>query len=367
VETAAKALEWPEERLVEVERSVEIALEDLERLAKKYRLPKPTLLMPEPLPGERYPPRVIDDFRLHADAQQEPLTLATRIRVENAYELIDLMSEVNDADEEVAPRPNLPGYHLGDDAERAAANERGRIAPALDEQLAWDAPKDAFLHWREVIEAEEVVVHKVPFQEESVRGFALYKNGYGLIAVDSNDDYRPRVFTLFHEYAHLLLRASGISDQNRQVPIERWCNRFAATFLMPRDCFLREYRLLFPEGGPPSEWQVSRMSVRFQVSKSAVAIRFEELGLAAAGFYDRLKAEWQQRGRKRGGGGGNTDQIDVELGRFGTTHVSVVNEALGRGIIDRIEAQYALDVPHEHFPALMAAARKRHQAYGPAR
>ena len=57
----------------------------------------------------------------------------------------------------------------------------------------------------------------------------------------------------------------------------------------------------------------------------------------------------------------------MELGRFGTTHVSTIGAALERGIIDRLEAQYALDVPPDHLAALTAAAKARHQAYGPPR
>jgi len=97
------------------------------------------------------------------------------------------------------------------------------------------------------------------------------------------------------------------------------------------------------------------------------AIRFEETQLAAPGFYDRLRAEWGQLTPRQQRGNTDHNQIDIELGRLGTTHVSAINEALERGIIDRLEARYALDVPLEHLPQLIVAARTRHQAYGPPR
>lgn len=365
-ELAAELLEWPLERLVALERAEEIALDELECLGTKYKISTATLLMPEALPPDRYLPRKLTDFRLHADAEREPLSLKTQLRIENAYELIELMAEVNEEDEELAPRPSIPGYGLTDDAERAARLERARIGLDVDAQLGWEKAREAFLHWREVIEAADIVVHKVSMPESTVRGFALWRDGYGLIAANSSDDHPARVFTLWHEYAHLLLRTGGISDQNRQSPTERWCNQFAAHFLMPADRFRQEYNLLFPYGGLADDWRVARMAGRFKVSKSAAAIRFEELGLASAGFYDRLKAEWdkQSRRQRRGPTDGN-DQIDVELGRFGTTHVTLVGAALERGIIDRLEAQYALDIPPDHLTELTAAARARHLAYGP--
>jgi Zn-dependent peptidase ImmA (M78 family) len=136
---------------------------------------------------------------------------------------------------------------------------------------------------------------------------------------------------------------------------------------MPAEEFRAKYALEFPHGGPPSDHQVGRMALCFKVSKSAVAIRFEEVGLAAKGFYDRLRAGWNEPSARKRRGGKERDQIDIELGRLGTTHVSAIATAVERGIIDRLEARYALDVPIEHLPALRAAARVRHEAYGPAR
>jgi hypothetical protein len=136
---------------------------------------------------------------------------------------------------------------------------------------------------------------------------------------------------------------------------------------MPADGFIEQYRLRFSPQNPPSDSQVSTMAKLFHVSKSATAIRFEELQLATAGFYDRLKAEWGKLTPHQQRGNTEHDQIDIELGRLGTTHVSAINEALERGIIDRLEARYALDVPLEHLPQLIVAARTRHQAYGPPR
>ena len=364
IQEAAKRLEWSVDRLEALEHAAEISVDDLDRIATKYRVSTATLLMPEPLPADRYPPRAIGDFRLHAHAEEEPLSVKTQTYVENAFELIELLDEINDADQDLAARPLLPFCELVDDAGRAASRERGRIGAAVEVQLGWETDKEAFLRWREIIEAQEIFTHKLAMSEKYVRGFAIYQKGYGLIGINSNDDYRARIFTLFHEYAHILLRTGGISDQNRQVPIERWCNQFAANFLMPAAAFLHQFRLMFPDG-EASDWSVGRMAKLFKVSKAATAIRFEELELAAVGFYDRLQAEWKLPPKRKGGSG--TDSVDVDLGRYGTTHVGVISQALQRGVIDPLEAQYALNVPPRNLTALTAAARARHLAYGPAR
>jgi Zn-dependent peptidase ImmA (M78 family) len=245
--------------------------------------------------------------------------------------------------------------------------ERARIGLPIGAQIGWETAKEAFLRWREVVEGQHVIVHKTTLHEASVRGFAIFARGYGFMAVDSADDYRARVFTLFHEYGHLLLRRSGISDQNRHVKTERWCNQFAAAFLMPAEAFKRQHALVCSEGPPASEHQVRKMANCFKASLSAVAIRFEELGLAPQGFYNRLRAEWKVRKPGKGGGPSDLSQADIELGRLGTTQVSAISRALDRGLINQLEAHYALGVPIDHLPALTAATRARLRAYGPAR
>ena len=168
VEQAAARLEWPEDRVLEAERAGSISVEDLDKLASGYRISTATLIMPGPLPADRYPSRAIEDFRLHARAVQEPLTMATQIKVENAFELIDLLAEVNDADVAVAPRPLLPTCDLEEDPQRVATRERGRIGLPVAAQLGWETDKEAFFRWREVVEAQEILVQKTTLHEVSV-------------------------------------------------------------------------------------------------------------------------------------------------------------------------------------------------------
>jgi Zn-dependent peptidase ImmA (M78 family) len=59
------------------------------------------------------------------------------------------------------------------------------------------------------------------------------------------------VYTLIREYAHLLIRRPGISDQNPRNPVEAFCNRFEAAFLMPIEA-LRRLLPVWPEH--PSDW-----------------------------------------------------------------------------------------------------------------
>ena len=67
-----------------------------------------------------------------------------------------------------------------------------------------------------------------------VRGICLAEFPLPAI-VFTKESPSAQAFTLVHEFAHVLLKASGIFgelERNAQA-VERWCNRFAGAFLMP--------------------------------------------------------------------------------------------------------------------------------------
>jgi Zn-dependent peptidase ImmA (M78 family) len=98
----------------------------------------------------------------------------------------------------------------------------------------------------------------------------------------------PGQYTLIHEYAHLLARRPGISDLNRRNPVEVWCNRFAAAFLMPIIA-LRQVLPNWPDR--PQEWPdatIHAAARSLNVSAQALAIRLEDLGRAHEGLNRRF-------------------------------------------------------------------------------
>ena len=76
--------------------------------------------------------------------------------------------------------------------------------------------------------------------KDNIRGFGASDDYAPLVAV--NTAYHPtaRIFTLFHEVAHLLTRTdaacqSFVFPDQQYGSIERWCERFAAAYLLPKE------------------------------------------------------------------------------------------------------------------------------------
>ena len=73
------------------------------------------------------------------------------------------------------------------------------------------------------------------FRTEFVDGFSLVHDQFPVIYLNNSRPHVRQIFSLFHELAHLLLGENGITRgiSLSGGQIERFCNQFAAEFLVP--------------------------------------------------------------------------------------------------------------------------------------
>jgi hypothetical protein len=129
---------------------------------------------------------------------------------------------------------------------------------------------------------------------EEFRGFTLADDVAPLIVVNTNEDsLGGQFFTFFHEVSHVVLRSTGISDEDpRVVPAVDLRSQFTASVD------------LTPE--------LQRLSDRYLCSTLVILLKLRKLGLVAAQGFDaiyRTEAERVQevftlrRAQAAGGGG----------------------------------------------------------------
>src|SRR5262249_38324902 len=156
---------------------------------------------------------------------------------------VELLAQIRQHDPDLFAAPAIRSYPASRSAIEVAAEERRLFGVSLDMQMGWPTPPQAFRYWRHQVERAGVFVQIIDLGPENLcRGFTIFdERGIPAAVINGQDSEGPaRTFTLFHEYAHLLIRKPGVSDQNRKNATEKWCNEFAAYFLMPPDKFKQD-------------------------------------------------------------------------------------------------------------------------------
>jgi Zn-dependent peptidase ImmA (M78 family)/transcriptional regulator with XRE-family HTH domain len=141
----------------------------------------------------------------------------------------------------------------------------------------------------------------------SVRGICIYADPLPIIVFGSESP-AAQSFTLSHELAHVALRESGIIGpvRKKSADTEKWCDQFAASFLMARDMIRT---IIGPMPNKPadsiSDDDLTRYANIFRVSRHAMLIRLVHLGYVKEDFYwnnkkskfDKEEADYKQYGR----------------------------------------------------------------------
>ncbi|MGH9651146.1 MAG: ImmA/IrrE family metallo-endopeptidase, partial [Terriglobales bacterium] len=127
------------------------------------------------------------------------------------------------------------------DADSLADAQRSLIGVTVAEQRGWKDERAGLRAWRLAVERRGIFVLQLPMSKAEVRAFSLSQPP-PFIVLNQSDFVRSRVFSLWHEYAHVLLGTgaicmpgSGRRAMEQAAAIEVFCNRFAGAFLVPGD------------------------------------------------------------------------------------------------------------------------------------
>lgn len=212
------------------------SLAQARRMVTLYKRPLAIFFLPEPPRG--FTP--LRDFRTIsglARPQESPrLAIETRRAHQRREAALELAASLGEP-----PRAFGLTAALSRDPRTVAADLRALLGVSLDVQFSWRGQYAALNGWKAAVEQAGALV----FQTESLplreaRGFSLALFPLPVVALNSKDTVRGRIFTLMHELAHIVLRSSGVCDLHDHVGstrdvdrVEVFCNRVAGAVLMP--------------------------------------------------------------------------------------------------------------------------------------
>lgn len=147
---------------------------------------------------------------------------------------------------------------------------------------------------------------------DEFNGFALSDPVAPLVFVNNADYKASQMFTFAHEFGHLMLGESGVSDDSVGIESapsnEAWCDRFAAELLVPADDLAREASA----SGATLEDDLQRLARHYKVSSLVVLRRLRTAELISSADYRRLFERerarfeaWRSAQREQASSGGN--------------------------------------------------------------
>jgi Zn-dependent peptidase ImmA (M78 family)/transcriptional regulator with XRE-family HTH domain len=226
-----------------------------------------------------------------------------------------------------------------EDIDRFALRAREHFSITLtDQQEAKDA-RAFYSTVRRKIEEKGILVIQDTFPREDGSGFCLAHHSHPLIVINTLQQTRARrLFTLVHELAHVLMEKTGISDPFvRANAIERRCNRFAGSFLVPKSyaSVLLGSSVTMDPNVDDVRWAAGKL----KISQEATVLRLEQIQLYKSGSH----ANWlslvdnDNPDFSEGGGGGKPPaQEKVKLAKYGFQFAKVFKHLLDEGRISEI-------------------------------
>lgn len=324
----------------------------LEKLARTiYKRPLAAFFLPKP-PEE---PPLPEDFRTLPRDKRKPFSPKTRLAIRRARRLQSLATELANSLNREIPSP-IEKANLSDNPEVVGNRIRMQLGVKIQTQFSWKNEAEALNEWKKAVGKRGVFVFQIGMPLEETRGFSLTEGEFPAIVLNLSDAINGRIFSLFHEYGHLLLNDSGICDMgdqdylsNQGKLIEKFCNHFAGAILVRKDALINH--MLIKSSGYRSHWPdeiLKELAKSFKVSQEVILRRLVILSWAGEDFYKRKHEEWKTTEYRRGGGRRNPPKECVR--KNGIPFVSLVLESHRKEKITYSDVADYLEISLKHLP-----------------
>jgi Zn-dependent peptidase ImmA (M78 family)/transcriptional regulator with XRE-family HTH domain len=323
----------------------------LERTAKALHRPPQVFFLPAPPTAEDFPVRRRSAIGGSTDADGSELAAFRRAnRVQGLSKWI--LESTTSSEERTAARVAFPP--VDSSPETFSAQMRSWLEWDTVKQVKQTSKAAVFNLLRAALEDAGIVTLLSNYGKEAGQGFSLPDADAPLIFVNSAYDLSSvRTYTLLHELAHLA-RGDSSLHHGANLRIERYCERFAAAFLMPSKhlaSYLSKGVVAKYDKNDPE--RVRLVSNRYRCSWKSAELRLIELGFADKSLSLKMGNEV-----KEGGGPGAEPQTtDIRrIAEFGTNFARLVKEARDQNLIAQLDAMRYLRVNSDQLASVFTRA-----------
>lgn len=331
-------------------------LKQLENLAKTVKRPLAVFFLPEP-PKEKPLPR---DYRMLPNKEGK-FDKKTILAIRRARRLQKIGKELAD-NLNANPVKTLSPVRSSENPAKKAQEYRKEFNLDENVQKKFATPYEIFYFLRDVIEDKNIIVFQIPMPVEDARGFALVDDYPAIIVVNSKDSIEARIFTLMHEFGHVLLNESGISMPENTLfiknaeNIEKWCNDFSSAFLLPEtianEAFTHNKSVL------TETTTLNKLSRTYKVSKTMLLYNMLKMGFISKSHYEEIIKRFSKPSEKGKKKGFRTSADKQCLNEKGQRFVSLVANNMEKGLITHSEALDYLSIKAKNLDKVVGRAKK---------
>ena len=333
-------------------------LVQLKELSKLYKRPLASFFLSKPKEEKPLP----NDYRF-LPGRTDIFDKKTILAIRKSRSLQGISRELSlNIRYETAPK--VRKVVLTDNPELIAAEYRKLFDLNLETQRKIKDAYRLFSYLRDVLEDSNVLVFQFSMPVEDARGFALADDLPSIAVINSKDTIEARLFTLMHEFGHILLGETVIDIPDESLKnrnnVERWCNAFSSSFLLPeesaRALFIRYHDRL-------TETDIlNSLSRKYKVSKATLLIKMLELNYISNQEFEEVMSRYV-----REGAGKKTEEkkkmIRVTsdqrcLSEMGNKFVSLVANNFDKEFITYGDALSYLSIKSKNFDRVLEKARK---------
>ena len=257
----------------------------------------------------------------------------------------------------------IPNFPISNNPLELADKYRTEFKLTIEQQAKLKTPYELLNLLRDIIEDKNILVFQISMHIEDARGFAIADETPAIIVVNSKDQIEARIFSLMHEFGHIILKESGISlPENALIekspePVEKWCNEFASAFLLPKSVA----KSIFDENKATltETKTLDKLSRKYKLSKAMILYNMLKLEYISYVEYGRTLERYKPKPIEAKKAKIFAPSADKKcLSEKGQKFVSLVINNMEKGLITHSEALGYLSLKSRNLEKVASKAKK---------
>ncbi|PKP60482.1 MAG: hypothetical protein CVT88_02845 [Candidatus Altiarchaeales archaeon HGW-Altiarchaeales-1] len=333
-------------------------LRQLKELSLAFNMPLAAFLLPK-RPEEKPLPL---DYRMLPN-KKGIFDKKTMLAIRKARSLQSISKELSD-NIQCETKPKIERVITTDNPEDISGKYREIFKLTEEKQRKFRDTYQFFNYLRALLEDMNILIFQISMPVEDARGFSLSDDSPAILVVNTKDSIEARLFSLMHEFAHILRRETVIDLPELSITdkenTEKWCDEFASSFLLPKETAKK----LFETDKTKLTWTetINALSGKYKLSKSMLLYNMYKLDYLSKTEYNEVLKRYKpsqvratKKGKQKGGGIPSEKRCISEVG---SKFVSLVADNFDKRFITYSDALNYLSVKSKSFDKVLTKAGK---------